>query len=182
MVTGFQEEFPCCSPRTYSGKQMRTRSTSQPHFRSENTPATIEADQILMALQLLASNSTSANVNNNISRISKLAKSLTTTMPTFDGKSEKVELFEDMFQNSLKIHKQLRDDGKINSLQPLINGDALRMFEDVSSTNRENLGEIPTVFRRKYGKTQSKATTKRKIQRLVFNPENLNLIDFLDEL
>ena len=28
-------------------------------------------------------------------------------MPTFDGKSEKFELFEDLFQTSLKIHNQL---------------------------------------------------------------------------
>ena len=81
-----QEEIPCCSPTTSSGKQKKARSTSQPKFRSENTPKTIEADQILLALQPLATNSNSANFNNNISRISKLPKSLTTTMPTFDGK------------------------------------------------------------------------------------------------
>ena len=103
-MTATQEEIPYCSPTTSSGKQKKTRSTSQPQFRSENTPATIEADQILLALQQLATNSNTANFNNNISRISKLPKSLTTTMPTFDGKSEKFELFEDLFQTSLKIH------------------------------------------------------------------------------
>ena len=35
-----------------------------------------------------------------------------TTMPTFDGKSEKFELFEDLFQTSLKIHKQLKEEDK----------------------------------------------------------------------
>ena len=88
-MTATQEEIPCCSPTTSSGKQKKARSTGQPPFRSENTPATIEADQILLALQQLATNSNSANFNSNISRISKLPKSLTTTMPTFDGKSEK---------------------------------------------------------------------------------------------
>ena len=87
-MTATQEEIPYCSPTTSSGKQKKPRSTSQPQFRSENTPATIEADQILLALQQLATNSNSANFNNNISRISKLPKSLTTTLPTFDGKSE----------------------------------------------------------------------------------------------
>ena len=85
MMTATQEEIPYCSPTTSSGKQ-KARSTSQPQLRSENTPATIEADQILLALQELATNSNSANFNNNISRISKFSKSLTTTMPTFDGK------------------------------------------------------------------------------------------------
>ena len=84
MMTVTQEEIPYCSRTTSSGKQKKARSTSQPQFRSENTPATIEAHQILLALQQLATNYNSANFNNNVSRISKLPKSLTTTMPTFD--------------------------------------------------------------------------------------------------
>ena len=109
MMTASQKEIPYCSPSTSSGKQEKVRSTSQPQFRSENTPAKIEADKILLAHQQLATNSNSANFNNNISRISKLPKSLTTTMPTFDGKSEKFELFEDLFQINLKIHNQLTE-------------------------------------------------------------------------
>ena len=89
MVTGVHEEVTYCSPSTSSEKQKKNRSTSQTQFRSENTPATIEADQILLALQQLANNNNSANFHNNINRISKLPKSLTTTMPIFDGKSEK---------------------------------------------------------------------------------------------
>ena len=106
-MTATQEEIPYCSLTISSGKQKKARSTNQPQFRSENIPATIAADQILLALQQLATNSNSANFNNNFSQISKLPKSLTTTMPTFDGKSEKFELFEDLFQTSLKIHNQL---------------------------------------------------------------------------
>ena len=114
MVTGVHEEVMYCSPSTSSGKQKKNRSTSQPQFRSENTPATIEADQILLALQQLANNNNSANFHNNINRLSKLPKSLTTTMPTFDGKSEKFELIEDLFQTSLKIHNQLTEEDRIN--------------------------------------------------------------------
>ena len=61
MVTGTQEEIPYWSLTTSSGKQKKTRSTSQPQFRSEKTPATNEADQILLALQQMATNSNSAN-------------------------------------------------------------------------------------------------------------------------
>ena len=181
MVTAVQEEIPYCSSGISSGKQKKARSTSQPQFRSENTPATIEADQILLALQQLATNSKSANVNNNSNRISELPKSLTTTMPTFDGKSEKFELFEDIFQASLKIHNELTED-KINYFHSLMRGDALQTFKNISSPNRENLTEILTVFRRKYVKPQSMATAKHKFQQLVFNPANQKLIDFLDEL
>ena len=162
MVTGVQEEIPHCSSGTSSGKQKKVRSTSQPQFRSENTPATTEADQILLALHQLATNINSANVNTNSNRISKLPKSLTTTMPTFDGKSEKFELFEDLFQTSLKTHNQLTEEDKINYFHSLMRGDALQTFKNIDSPNRENLTEI--------------------FQQLVFNPVNQKLIDFLDEL
>ena len=182
MTMETQEEIPYCSTSTTSGKQKKASSTSQPQFRSENTPATLEADQILLALRQLATNSNSANFNNNISRISKLPKSLTTTMPTFDRKSEKFELFEDLFQTSLKIHNHLTEEDKINYFHSLMRGDALQTFKNITSPNRENLAEILTVFRRKYVKPQSMATAKHKFQRLVFNPANQKLIDFLDEL
>ena len=182
MTMETQEEIPYCSTSTITGKQKKARSTSQPQFRSENTPATLEADQILLALQQLATNSNSTNFNNNISRISKLPKSLTTTMPTFDGKSEKFELFEDLFQTSLKIHNQLTEEDKINYFHSLMRGDALQTFKNITTPSRENLAEILTVFRRKYVKPQSMAAAKHKFQRLVFNPANQKLIDFLDEL
>ena len=182
VTTGILEEIPYCSPGTSSGKQRKARSTGQPQFRSENTPAAIEADQILFALQQLATHSNSANFNNNISRISKLPKSFKTTMPTFDGKSEKFDLLEDLFQTSLKIHNQLTQEDKIKYFHSVMRGDALQTFKNITTPNRENLGEILTVFRRKYVKPQSMATAKHKCQRLVFNPANQKLIDFLDEL
>ena len=184
MTTETQEEIPYCSPSTSSGKQKKARSTSQPKFRSENTPATTEADQILLALQQLATNSNSTKFNNNISIISKLPKSLTTTRPTFDGKSEKFELFEDTFQTTLKIHNQPTEEDKTNYFHSLMRGDALQTFRNITSPNRdrENFGEVLTLFRRKYVKPQSMATAKHKFQRLFLNPANQNLIDFLDEL
>ena len=103
-------------------------------------------------------------------------------MPTFDGKSEKFELFEDLFQTSLKIHNQLMEEDKMNYFHCLMRGDALQTFKNITSPNRENLGEMLTVFRRKYVKPQSMATAKQKFQRLVFNPGNRKLNDFLDEL
>ena len=61
-------------------------------------------------------------------------------------------------------------------------GDALQTFKNITSFNKENLGEILTVFRRKTVKLQSLASTKHKFQRLVFNPANQNSKDFVDEL
>ena len=122
------EEVTYCSPSTSSGKQKKNRFTSKPQFCSENTPATVEADQILLALQQLTNNNNSAIFHNNINRISKLPKSLSTTMTTFDGKSEKFELFEYFFQTSLKIHNQLTEDDKINYFHSRMKGDALQIF------------------------------------------------------
>ena len=39
-----------------------------------------------------------------------------------------------------------------------------------------------TFFRRKYAKSQSTATSKHKLQQMIFDPANQKLIDFLDEL
>ena len=61
-------------------------------------------------------------------------------------------------------------------------GDALQTFKNINGTTRENLVEILVVFRRKYVKPQSMATAKHKLQKLVFNPANQKLVDFLDEL
>ena len=181
-MTGVHEEVTYCSPSTSSGKQKKDRSTSQPQFRSENNPATVVADQILLALQQLANNNNSANFHNNINRISKLPKSLTTTMPTFDGKSEKFELFEDLFLKSLKNHIQLTEDDRINYFHSLMRVDALKLFKNINGPTRENLGEILAVFRREYVKPQSMAIAKHKFQKLVFNSANQKLVDFLDAL
>ena len=103
-------------------------------------------------------------------------------MPTFDGKSEKFELFEDLFQTSSKIHNLLTEGDKKNYFHSLMRGDELQTFKNISSPNRDNLTELLIVFRRKYVKPQSMATAKHKFQQLVLKPVNQNLIDFSDEL
>ena len=141
----------------------------------------IEGEQALVTLQQLADNNSSANFGNNFIRISKLPKSLTTKMPTFDGKSENFELFEDLFQTSLKIYNQLTDVDRINHFHSVFRRDALETFQNINGATRENQGEILAVFRRKYVKLQSMATATHKFQKLVFNPANQKLVDFLVE-
>ena len=85
-----------------------------------------------------------------------------TTRPTFDGNSEKFELFEDLFQTSLKIHNQLTEEDKVNYFHSLMRDDAPQTFKNISSPNRENLAEILNVFHEKYVKPQSMATAKHK--------------------
>ena len=103
-------------------------------------------------------------------------------MPTFDGKSEKLELFEDLFQTSLKIHNQLTEDDRINYFHSLMRGAALQAFKNNNGPTRVNLEEVVAVFPRKYVKPQSTATAKHKFPKLVFTPANQKLVDILDEL
>ena len=71
--------------------------------------------------------------------------SLRTTTPTLDGKSEKLELFENLFQTKLKIHNHFTQEDEVNCFHYFMCGDALQTFKNVSSPNRENLAEILTV-------------------------------------
>ena len=177
MVTVVHEKITYCSPSTSSGKQ---KKTALPVNRKSH--ATINADQVLLDLQQLAKNNNSANFHYNNNRNSKLPKSLTTTMPTFNGKSEKFDLFEDLSQTSLKIHNYVTEDNRINYFHSLMRGDAWRTFKNFNVPSRENLEEILAVFRRKYVKPQSMATSQHNFQKLVFNPANQKLVDFPDEL
>ena len=46
-MTEVREDIPYCSTGTSSRKRKKAHPTNQPQFRTEDTPATIEADQIL---------------------------------------------------------------------------------------------------------------------------------------
>ena len=69
LVTRAHKEVTYCSPSISSGKQKKNRPTSQPQIRSENTPATIKTDQILLALQQLANNYNFENFHDKINKI-----------------------------------------------------------------------------------------------------------------
>ena len=59
--------------------------------------------------------------------------------------------------------------------------DALKTFKNIDGTTRESLGVILAFFRRKYVKPKPMVTAKHKFQKLVFDPANQNLRDFLDQ-
>ena len=75
-------------------------------------------------------------------------------MSIFDEKSGKIELFEDLFQTNSKILNQLAEEDKINNFQSFMRGDSLQTFINITNPNRDKLGEVLTVFRRKYVKPQ----------------------------
>ena len=101
---------------------------------------------------------------------------------TFDGKSEKVELFEDLFHTMIKMQPEMTEQMKINHFHSLLRKNALQTFRNISSSNRQTLEDVLVIFRRKYVKPESQATAKHKWHRLVFDPNTMKLPDFLEEL
>ena len=104
-----------------------------------------------------------------------------TTM-TFDGKSGKFELFEDLFHTMIKMQPEMTEQMKINHFHSLLRKGALQTFRNINSTNRQTLEDVLVIFRRKYVKPESQATAKHKWHRLVFDPDTMKLPDFLEEL
>ena len=101
---------------------------------------------------------------------------------TFDGKSEKFELFEDLFHTMIKMQPEMTEQMKINHFHSLLRKNALQTFRSISSSNRQTLEDVLVIFRQKYVKPESQATAKHKWHRLVFNPNTMKLPDFLEEL
>ena len=119
-------------PGTSSDKQRKIHSPSQPQICSQKNHRKTEAKQIILAPQQLASNNNNFNFKNNINRESKPPKSLGTTMPTFDGKSEMFELFENLFLTRFKTHNRRTNDEKMKTFT-LPRRNALQKFKHISS-------------------------------------------------
>ena len=162
MVTGVLNE-----PTTSNNTHARSSSLPPPNQR--------HSDEIIDKLleSLYATHKQAPN-------LPRLPKALATTMPTFDGKTEKFELFEDLFQTSLKVHPQITEQEKIHYFHSLLRGDALQTFRNMTETTKTNLSDIIAAFRRRYVKTQSVATARCKWENLTFDPANQTFQDFLE--
>ena len=58
-------------------------------------------------------------------------------MPTFERKSEKFELFDDLLQTSLEVHNQLTEKDKTRYFHSLMRGDALKISKTSLAQQRE---------------------------------------------
>ena len=111
-----------------------------------------------------------------------MVRPVSTTTLTFDGKSEKFELFENLFHTMIKMQPEMTETMKINHFHSLLRKNALQTFRNINSANRQTLEDVLAVFRRKYVKPESQATAKHKWHKLVFDPNTMKLPDFLEEL
>ena len=101
---------------------------------------------------------------------------------TFDGKSEKFVLFEDLFHTMIKMQPEMSEQMKINHFHSLLRKNALQTFRNISTANRQFLEDVLVIFRRENVKPESQATAKHKWHRLVFDPNTMKLPDFLEEI
>ena len=91
-----------------------TDSTNHPKrskIRSESQPATKErpaAARTLFGAEKVDSTT------------QPMPKALTASSPTFDGKSDKFELFEDLFRNNIKTYPHITEPPKINYFPSLL--------------------------------------------------------------
>ena len=101
---------------------------------------------------------------------------------TFDGKSEIFVLFEDLFHTVIKMQPEMSEQMKINYFHSLLRKNALQIFRNISTANRQTLEDVLFLFKRKYVKPESQATANHKEHPLVFDPNTMKLPDFLEEL
>ena len=121
-------------------------------------------------------------MNNKPSAQTLMIRPVSTTTLTFDGKSEKFELFEDLFHTMIKMQPDKIETMKINHFHSLLRKNALQTFRNINSANRQTLEDILAVVRRKFVKPESQATAKHKWHKLIFDPNTMKLPDFLEEL
>ena len=121
-------------------------------------------------------------MNSKSSAQTLMVRPVSTTTLTFDGKSEKFELFEDLFHTMIKMQPDMTESIKINHFHSLLRKNALQTFRNINSANRQTLEDILAVFRRKCVKPESRATAKHKWHKLVFDPNTMKLPDCLEEL
>ena len=95
-------------------------STNQPTKRSKQQPASNEQtkDRPSTSKILFAPQPQTFPATN----LLPMPKALTASLPVFDGKSEKYELFEDIFRNNIKMYPHLTERQKINYFHSLLRG------------------------------------------------------------
>ena len=78
-------------------------------------------------------------MNNKPSVQTLMLRPVSTTTLTFDGKSEKLQLFEDLFRTMIKMHPDMTETMKINHFLSLLRTSALQTFRNINSANRQTL-------------------------------------------
>ena len=150
-----------------------TKRLKQQHASNEQTKDRPSTSKILFAPQPQTFPAT---------KLLPMPKALTASLPVFDGKSEKFELFEDLFRNNIKMYPHLTEIQKINYFHSLLRGNALQAYCNLDDTKKDNIEEVITAFKRRFGDFQSSAKASCEWDALHFDPTKQKLHEFLDAL
>ena len=193
MVTG-QPAQTNQFPEFLTGRIQTPRNPSSHQY--QNLSAQVLQDNNLPMVEQTPRNQNS-DANNSVNRLADaiagiatqqrpqtatMLKPVSTNTLIFDGKSEKFELFEDLFHTLLKMQPEMTEAMKINNFHAHLRKEALQTFRNISASNKKTLDDVLIVFRRKYVKPESQATAKHKCHKLTFDPNTKSLPDFLEEL
>ena len=107
-----------------------------------------------------------------------MPKTLTALLPVFDGKFEMFEIFEDLFQNSIKMYPHLIEIQKINYFHSLLKGNALQAYCNLDDAKKDNIEEVITAFKRRFGDFQYSAKASCEWDTLHFDPTKQKLHEF----
>ena len=181
-------------------REFPTGRTLTPHnppsHQHQNLSTQVSQDNNLPMVEQTPRNQNS-DANNSINRLADaiagiatqqrpqaatMLKPVSTNTLIFDGKSEKIGLFEKLFHTMLKMQPEMTKAMKINHFHAHLQKEALQTFRNMSASNMKTLDDLLLVFRRKYVKPESQATVKHKWQKLTFDPNTKSLPDFLEEL
>ena len=153
-------------------------STNQPTKRPKRIQSEQSKDRPSTSKILFAHQTQTFPTDNLI----PMPKALTTSLPVFDGKSEKFELFEDLFRNHIKMYPHLTEIQKINYFHSLLRGHALQAHCNLDDTKKDSLEEVITAFKRRFGDFQSAAKARCEWDAVHFDPTKQKLHEFLDIL
>ena len=149
-------------PEPINLKKNKTRTQSQsPLMERTNLPEAV----------------TSSSKQTEVNTTPPMPEALTTSIPTFDGKNEKFELFEDLFRNNIRMHPQLTEIQRINYFHSLLRGKALQGFRNLDDAKKNNLEDIMTTFKRRFGDYLSAAKDRCEWER--FRPSNTKITQYL---
>ena len=193
MVTG-QTAQTNQFPEFLTGRTQTPRNPSSHQYQNLSTQVSQENN-----LPVVEQTPTNQNLdaNNSINRLADaiagittqqrpqaatMLKPVSTTTLIFDGKNEKVELFEDLFHTMHKMQPEMTEAFKNNHFHAHLRKEALQTFRNIGALNKKTLDDVLIVFRCKYVKPESQATAKNKWHKLTFDPNTKSLPDFLEEL
>ena len=169
-----QNNDPCSTRNMVTGVLAdSTNHPKRPKIRFQSQPASKERPAVARTL---------FGAEKNDNPTVPMPKPLTASLPTFDGKTVKFELFGDLFRNNIKMYQHLTELQKINYFHSLLRGDALQAFCNIENAKKDSLEEIMTIFKHRFGDYLSMAKARCEWDALRFDPSTQKLHEFLDVL